>query len=56
MGWAMTSLVGGSAAIVDRLLHNAVVINIRSDSYCMRAYHDLGDPKVVVHGRGKTSL
>lgn len=35
-----------ATAIVDRLLHNAVVINIRGNSYRMRAYHDLGDPKV----------
>jgi DNA replication protein DnaC len=30
----------GAAAIVDRLLHNATVLNIRGRSYRMRAHQD----------------
>jgi DNA replication protein DnaC len=31
-----------AAAIVDRLIGNATVLNIRGRSYRMRAYHDSG--------------
>jgi DNA replication protein DnaC len=34
-----------AAAIVDRLLHNATVLNIRSRSYRMRAHQDLPPSK-----------
>ena len=37
-----------ATAIVDRLLHNAVVINIRGNSYRMRAYQEVDEPKPAV--------
>ena len=35
----------GATAIVDRLLHNAAVLNIRGRSYGMRAHQELADAK-----------
>ena len=37
-----------ATAIVDRLLHNATVLNIRGHSYCVRGYHaDLRDDRLA---------
>jgi DNA replication protein DnaC len=37
-----------ATAIVDRLLHNAVVLNIRGKSYRMRSYHELAEARRAV--------
>ncbi len=37
-----------ATAIVDRLLHNAVVLNIRGKSYRMRSYQELAEARRAV--------
>jgi DNA replication protein DnaC len=42
-----------ASAIVDRLIHNAVVVNIRGRSYRMRAHQDAAPTAVEPAGNGR---
>jgi DNA replication protein DnaC len=42
-----------ASAIVDRLIHNAVVVNIRGRSYRMRAHQDASPTFAVAPGDGR---
>jgi hypothetical protein len=42
-----------ASAIVDRLIHNAVVVNIRGRSYRMRAHQDAPPTLAAAVGDGR---
>ena len=42
-----------ASAIVDRLIHNAVVVNIRGRSYRMRAHQDPAPTAAETAGNGR---